>query len=65
MKNYYKILNVSKNATSEEIRRKYIKKARKYHPDKNKDEKSLIIYQLITLQLKLITTFKELLPILF
>jgi curved DNA-binding protein CbpA len=48
MKNYYKILNVPKNATSEQIKKKYIKKAKKYHPDKNKDENTLIIYQLIS-----------------
>ncbi|MDH5367715.1 MAG: J domain-containing protein [Cyclobacteriaceae bacterium] len=34
MKNYYKILEVSNNATQEEIKRSYRKLALKYHPDK-------------------------------
>lgn len=35
MKDYYKILNVSKTATEEEIKRSYRVLAKKYHPDVN------------------------------
>ncbi|MBS3921737.1 MAG: DnaJ domain-containing protein [Nitrosarchaeum sp.] len=37
---YYKILDVSHNATLEEIKKQYRIMAKKIHPDKNKEEKS-------------------------
>lgn len=36
-KDYYKILDVTKEASKEEIKRAYRRLARKYHPDVNKD----------------------------
>ena len=35
IKDYYKVLDVPKDATPNQIRRAYIKKARQCHPDQN------------------------------
>ncbi len=40
MDNYYKILNISKNASIEEIKKAYLSELKKYHPDIYKGDAS-------------------------
>ena len=41
MENYYGILQVEQNAGHEEIKRAFRSLAKKYHPDKNRDDQEL------------------------
>lgn len=38
-RDYYEVLKISRDASSDEIKRSYRKKAKKYHPDLNPDDK--------------------------
>ncbi|EHI97913.1 heat shock protein DnaJ domain protein [Clostridium sp. DL-VIII] len=42
MKDYYKILNISMKATNDEIKKAFRSLAKKYHPDRNKDDKDTL-----------------------
>ena len=49
VKNYYEVLEVTPNATSDEIKAAYRKLARKFHPDVNKAQDAVEIFKEITL----------------
>ena len=44
MKDYYKVLDISKNATNGEIKKAYRSLALKFHPDKNSNENANAIF---------------------
>lgn len=56
--NYYEVLGLSKDSTKREIKKKYIKLTKKYHPDTQKDEN---IKKEYTIKFKKITEAYEIL----
>ena len=47
-KDYYKILNINKNASPDEIKKAYRALALQYHPDKNKNQDAEIKFKEIS-----------------
>lgn len=45
---YYKVLNLTSNATADEIKQNYRELAKKWHPDYNKSEEAMEIFQKIS-----------------
>ncbi len=45
---YYKVLNLTSNATADEIKQNYRELAKKWHPDYNKSEEAIEIFQKIS-----------------
>lgn len=46
---YYKLLNIDKNFTSQELKKAYFKKAKQYHPDVNKSKNAEELFKLVNL----------------
>lgn len=59
-KNYYKILKLEKSATDEQIKKAYIKLAKKYHPDHNQNSTdSVKMFQELKEAYDVLTSFKK------
>lgn len=57
--NYYEILEVSADSTSEEIKSAYRRLARKYHPDINKEQDAIDKFKMITLAYETLSNEQE------
>ena len=55
MKDLYSILNLTKDSTTEEIKKSYKKLAFKYHPDKNKDPEAIPVFKDISEAYEILT----------
>ncbi len=60
LKNYFKILKIDKTASDEDIKKAYLKMAKKYHPDKNDNSTDAIkLFQEISEAFEVLTTVKD------
>lgn len=58
-KDYYKILEISRNASKQEIRKVFRKLAMKYHPDRNKDPNAESKFKEINEAYSVLSDFKK------
>ena len=59
MQNYYEILTIPINATTDQIKKRYRVLAKKYHPDINKDTDASRIFNLVTTAYKVLSNEKS------